>query len=912
MLTDGWLGRYRIIEKIGSGGMGEVYLAEDEKLSRQIALKTLPLDVASDAERMRRFTHEAKTASALNHPNIITIFEISDEGQAPYIAMEYVRGDTLGKAIKSGNLGLETILDVASQVAGALAAAHEANIVHRDIKPDNIIRRPDGLVKVLDFGLAKLTENDGFSDPDAETVAHRTNPGMILGTASYMSPEQARGKVIDGRSDIFSFGIVLYQMLAGRLPFRGENYVDVIGAILHKEPRPLGEVVDDVPPEVDALVRKCLRKDREERFQTARELSADLTDLRHSLDIEIRSGKRDVRKSDPAIEIVTDEALALGVTTTTNERFATTSISQILVEEAKLHPLRALGVLLLVLIGIGGSSLGISKFTAESAPVFHSIKFERLTNSGNLESTLATISPEGKLIAYAVRAGDVQSLWVRQATADNAIQVVPPAKVEYMGLAFSPDSGYLYYSVRDESGTSTMYKMAALGSPPRRMATGADGPITASPSGAQIAYVENSVNLKVINANGGDPAMVSAATNGNRWISISWAPDGRSIAGSYYSPGDSKHHLALVDVATGAHAPFPGPQWLRTTGVAWLGDGTGLMVAARDLESQQAQIWFVSYPGGEVQRITNDINAYVGVSVANNGSSIVTVQESRNANLWEIDTANGGMPHRITNALGTEDGASGVAWAPDGRIVYTTRSKGTPDIWITSKHTSSSQQLTVDAGSNFKPAVSPDGRFIAFVSTRGGTPSIWRMDINGENAVQLANNEATLGEPEFTPDGAHIIYYGVDADEMCSVWQVPVMGGMPVKLTGDADACRPEISGDGRSLVYFTGFGRPDSPYRLAVHPIDGSEGPRIMDLPDVAGKRVFTFSADGSAILYLKREKDADNIWSQPLDLSPPVRLTNFDSDRIYAFDVSPTGELLLSRGHESTDAVLITGLTK
>lgn len=912
MLADGWLGRYRIIEKIGSGGMGEVYLAEDEKLSRRIALKTLPVDVASDAERMRRFMHEAKTASALNHPNIITIFEISDEGQAPYIAMEYVRGDTLGRAIKIGNLDLVTILDVASQVAGALAAAHEANIVHRDIKPDNIILRPDGLVKVLDFGLAKLTENDGLSDPDAETVAHRTNPGMILGTASYMSPEQARGKVIDGRSDIFSFGIVLYQMLAGRVPFRGENYVDVIGAILHKEPQPLSEVVDDVPPEVDALVRKCLRKDREERFQTARELSADLVDLRRSLNLDLRSGQRETRKSDPAIKIATDEALALGASTSTNDRFATTSISRLLAEEAKLHPLRAVALLLLVVLGIGATSLGISTLTADSAPVFDSIKFERLTNSGNIESTLAAISPEGKLIAYAVRTGEEQSLWVRQATADNAIQVVPPALVEYLGLSFSPDSGYLYYSVRDPAGHATLYKMAALGSSPRKLVDGANGPVTTSPNGTQVAYVENSIDIKVLSSNGGQPSTIVAATNGNRWISISWSPDGRTIAGSFYSPGDSKHHLVLIDAATGELTPFPGPQWLRTTGVAWLGDGSGVMLAARDIESQHAQIWHVSYPGGEAQRITNDINAYIGVSVTSNGTSIVTVQESRNANLWSIDTANGAVPHRITNALGTEDGASGLAWVPDGRIVYTTRSKGTPDIWITSKHTSSSQQLTVDAGSNFKPAVSPDGRFIAFVSTRGGTPSIWRMDINGENAVQLANNEATLGEPEFTPDGNHVIYYGVDANEMCSAWQVPVMGGTPVKLTGDADACRPEISADGRSLVYITGFGRPDSPYRLAVHPIDGSEGPRVMDLPDVAGKRIFTFSADGSAILYLKREKEADNIWSQPLDLSPPVRLTNFDSDRIYAFDVSPTGELLLSRGHESTDAVLITGVTK
>jgi hypothetical protein len=186
------------------------------------------------------------------------------------------------------------------------------------------------------------------------------------------------------------------------------------------------------------------------------------------------------------------------------------------------------------------------------------------------------------------------------------------------------------------------------------------------------------------------------------------------------------------------------------------------------------------------------------------------------------------------------------------------------------------------------------------------------MDLNGENPVEIASNEATLGEPEFTPDGTHVIYYGVDANEMCSTWKVPVMGGEPVKLSGDADACRPEVSFDGRWLLYVTGFGRSDSPYRLGVQSLDGSEAPQIMDLPDVTLRRMFTFSADGSSILYLKREKEADNVWSQPLDLSPPTRLTNFDSDRIYAFDVAPSGAMILSRGHESTDAVLITGLTK
>ncbi len=300
MLADQTIGRYKIIEKIGSGGMGEVFLAEDEKLERKAALKVLPAEVASEPERMRRFVLEAKTASALNHPSIVTIYEINDDGEVPYIAMEYVRGETLARMLRSDRLEMARVVDIAIQIAGALAAAHEAGVVHRDVKPDNIIIRPDGLVKVLDFGLVKLTENDGSCDPDAETVAHRTNPGMILGTASFMSPEQSRGRIVDGRSDIFSFGTLLYQMVSGRLPFTGENYVDVIASIIHKEPEPLADIAPQTPHDLQVVIRKCLRKDREERYQSARELLADLKDIMPSLGLTASSSQRLAMISDQA------------------------------------------------------------------------------------------------------------------------------------------------------------------------------------------------------------------------------------------------------------------------------------------------------------------------------------------------------------------------------------------------------------------------------------------------------------------------------------------------------------------------------------------------------------------------------------------------------------------------------------
>ena len=298
---------YRIISKLGAGGMGEVYLAEDTRLDRKVALKILNEDVASDSDRLRRFVQEAKAASALNHPNIITIHEIGETANRRFIAIEFIEGETLHDRLKSGPLSLRSVLDAGIQIGSALQAAHDANIVHRDIKPENVMVRPDGLIKVLDFGIAKVTGPvTSQVDAEAPTLKGGTSPGTIVGTAAYMSPEQARGKPIDARTDIFSLGVVLYEMLTGRKPFEGETSMDVIAAILHKEPPPISESMPDVPAEIERIVSKLLRKDCDERYQTIKDLLIDLKDAQRELEFEnklkLRAPIRDTgdRKATPA------------------------------------------------------------------------------------------------------------------------------------------------------------------------------------------------------------------------------------------------------------------------------------------------------------------------------------------------------------------------------------------------------------------------------------------------------------------------------------------------------------------------------------------------------------------------------------------------------------------------------------
>src|SRR5882724_998207 len=281
------LSRYRIVSKIGAGGMGEVYLAHDTKLDRRVALKVLPADVAADQTRMRRFVQEAKAASALNHPNIITIHEIEQIDSVNFIATEFIDGETLRQRISAG-MKLGAILEVAIQAASALAAAHAAGIIHRDIKPENIMDRRDGYIKVLDFGLAKLTEPlDSVTDPEAATRAIvNTDAGTVMGTAIYMSPEQAKGTEVDERTDLWSLGAVLYEMVTGQVPFVGETPTETISLILQKEHAPLTRYAREVPAELERIVNKALTKNCEERYQSAKDLVIDLRNLKRKVEVD--------------------------------------------------------------------------------------------------------------------------------------------------------------------------------------------------------------------------------------------------------------------------------------------------------------------------------------------------------------------------------------------------------------------------------------------------------------------------------------------------------------------------------------------------------------------------------------------------------------------------------------------------
>ena len=286
---------YRILSRLGAGGMGEVYLAEDTRLGRKVALKILPPQFTKEADRLRRFEQEARSASALNHPNIITIFEVGRSNETNFIVTEFIEGETLRHHIAQSKLSLIQSLDLSIQIANALAAAHTAGIIHRDIKPENVMLRPDGYVKVLDFGLAKLIEQpkDSLDFQSSALARAKTAPGTVMGTVKYMSPEQARGLDVDLRSDIYSLGVLIYEMVTGRLPFEGETASDTIAAILHQEPPPMAHFAKEIPESLDWIIGKALRKHKDERYQTVNEMLADLKTLQDERALEANRGAQE-------------------------------------------------------------------------------------------------------------------------------------------------------------------------------------------------------------------------------------------------------------------------------------------------------------------------------------------------------------------------------------------------------------------------------------------------------------------------------------------------------------------------------------------------------------------------------------------------------------------------------------------
>ncbi|MGE0128785.1 MAG: protein kinase [Blastocatellales bacterium] len=969
--------RYQIISPIGSGGMGEIYLAQDTRLNRKVAIKLLPDRYTQDPERLRRFEKEAQAASALNHPNIITIFEIGEADGRHFIATEYIEGSTLRKRMVGARLTINETLDIASQVVSALAAAHAAGIVHRDIKPENIMIRPDGYVKVLDFGLAKLTEKPQAAgstetsqlpveEPETPTTAdlsledtnppddspasydlfatvppspaNETIPGVVMGTAQYMSPEQARGLRVDSRTDIFSFGIMLYEMIARRAPFSGSTSRDIIRSILHTDPPPLSHFQPEVPEVLEWVVAKALIKDREERYQTAKEMLNDLRRLHRRLGVEqeieksrsFASGDVDVSddKSRDTSSGASTKEFELRTGLITGAR-STGDLTSALAE--KKTWITALFTLLIAIIGFAAYRLITSEHQVERP--FQQPNVKRFTTSG--KATRAALSPDGNYVVHVLNDAGKQSLLVRQVTESNNIEIVPPAEVTYRGMTFSRDGAHVFYVVQEQTDPIQMlYQVPALGGVPRRILKDIDSPVAISPDNKQLAFVrryrgQNEDVVIVANIDGSDERKLASRKGADFFGTSgpSWSPDGKIIAcPAGTNTGGRRMYVAEVSVADGKEKPISDQSWASVGRVSWMRDQTrggaraesvsnhGLIFSAAEKGSSLAQIWYLPYPKGEPRKITNDLSDYRDLSVADDSRALVTVQVQNHVNIWLSPNASGvnmGQGRQITNGIGENNGVGGLTWlsgGPEaGRVVYVSRASTSQDIWLMDQDGKNKKQLTTaETRADRYPAVSPDGRYIVFVSNRTNNSNIYRYDLSTGEQKQLTTGMSEEF-PAVSADGKWVIYVDTRSIKH-TLWKVPIDGGDPVQLT-DQLSTWPDISPDGQMIACWY-RSEPKAKWRIAIIPISGGAPEKVLDVPPIADFSIpARWMPDGSGISFVATRDGVSNIWYQPLDGGAPKQLTSFTSDQIFWFDWSNDGkQLACSRGRTLNDVVLIS----
>jgi serine/threonine protein kinase/Tol biopolymer transport system component len=914
------LGPYEIRHWIGAGGMGEVYYARDTRLGRYVALKILLPELTANEARLRRFEQEARATSALNHPNILTIFEVGHDSDVHFISTEFVEGATLRQHMAQEQLTFGTILEISIQVAAALTAAQASGIVHRDIKPENVMLRSDGYVKVLDFGLAKLmpSYDERLADPSLSTAFNmNTDPGAVVGTVHYMSPEQLRGMKVDGRADIWSLGVVLYEMIAGTSPFGRFTKSDVIAAILREEPQPLTDYSKDIPPEVQRIVDKCLQKERGERYQLAKDLLADLKDVKQEFDLDSKQGR--IRSSgavrhtaDEPTETDLQKTLALTKTIDPAKR---TSGVQYLFEEIRQHRIGAtilmtVGVLLaLGLVVWFGGKRASSKPTLK--PVLSSAEIK--TTSSVRE---AAISPDGKYIAIVADDATKQSIKIQRPFDASEAPVVVTGG-EYRGLVFSKDGYSLYYLAREEHG-SALYQVATLGGAARRLLSGIDTPITLSPDGTQLAFVrrgKDGTALITAKSDGNSERQLALPPSQSEFSTLrinsgpTWSPDGKVIACPIMSKGDPMH-MDVVAVRVDDHSvtQIGSRQFFLIGQLAWMPDGSGLIMAAQEKTPPQstAQIWFLSYSGGESHTLTSDSGYYYGISLTADANSLVTTRSSQTSKIWIASLSAENDVEEFPASM--NKGSGGLAWAADGDIIYASNETGSMEIWTTRGKGGEVKQLTFDNYTCVEPAISQqDPSFIVFASYASGKPHIWRIDRNGNNARQLTKR---LYEdwPDVSPDGKWVIYHSAET-QGDRIWKVSVDGSQSWLLT-DKAARHPVFSPDGKSIACYL---RSDgSAWELAVLPVAGGAPLKTFPIPmTVADQWVGPrWTPDGKAITYVVTQGGISNIWSQPLSGEAATKLTKFDQDQIFAFAWSPDRKnLALVRGVNAKTVISMKG---
>ena len=910
------IGAYEIISFISRGGMGEVYLAEDRRLNRRVALKLLPASFTRDNERLRRFEQEARAASALNHPNIITIFEILKTKTAHAIATEFVAGETLRQRLSHSPLTLSESLDVAIQVADALSAAHQAGLIHRDIKPENIMLRPDGYVKVLDFGLAKLSEETSSIPPDeAPTRQVRTGSGVVIGTAAYMSPEQARGKPVDVRSDIFSLGAVIYEMVTQDKPFSGETPSDVLAALLKTDPPLLSQVAPSTPPELVRIVNKALRKDREQRYQSTKDLLIDLKSLKEELTFQSKLN-RSAGPHKPDGPLATQRSIGQAGPETSEIKTAVSTITHSVGLEIKRHKTLTVLAAILVIALVTGGLFVVYKLIKRSSPqtinARQVLRNKQVTFSGGLDSD-PTISPDGNSVAYSSDQSGKFEIYVKQlAPGGREIQLTNNGNQNILPT-WSPDGQRIAYVSQVSRG---IWIIPALGGVPKQLTEFGSWPAW-SRDGAFIAFQSGQQNplppstIWIVSSEGGAPKQLTQTGNpaGGHGMP-SWSPDGSRIV---FSAIDYLSAALWTVAVSGNDLKRAGPLDLKANpdnGAVYSADGRSLyfagyggiagmsILANGDTLSEPRLI--MSFPGKGIRHLslTSDGRklAYASTEVLSALTALPMLPASSEPAGAPAPLSNDRSPRHVV-----------PTFSPDGkRIAFAQWRDGSgADIWLLDPDGKNLTQVTTDPAIDNVPSWFPEGDRLEFISNRTGQFTPWSISLaSGKENILVDLGPGVGGYARMSPDGKQIAFNSVRSGTI-NVWIKPIDGGEPKQLTFDKEMIGfPCWSPDGKTLAVEVKRGPNDY---LAIVPSDG--GTPVPLVSDDGSSWPHDWSHDGDKILFAGQRDGVWNIYWVSRSTREQKQLTHYSKFNAFVRYPawSPLGNQIVYEYAETTGNVWV-----